>query len=704
MGPGVVLGLGLLLGVLGGAASEPHSLRYFYVAVSEPSPGVPQFVAVGYVDGIPITRYDSETRREEPKAEWMRDNLDQQYWDGQTQIVQNTEQIDRLNLDIGRARYNQSGRGQTWQRMYGCDLLDDGTIRGYYQSAFDGKDFIAFDMDTMTFTAADEAAQVTKWKWEKDGAEAERWKHYLENICIEWLRRYVSYGRAVLERKEPPTVRVSGKVAHGILTLSCRAYGFYPRPIAISWLKDGEVRDQETEWGSIAPNSDGTYYLMASIEAKPEEKDKYRCRVDHASLPEPGLYALEPESNLVTMVVVVVVAIVAVVLAIVAGVAFWKRHQGQKGYGVAPPERGSAMGPGVVLGLGLLLGVLGGAASEPHSLRYFHVAVSEPSPGVPQFVEVGYVDGIPIARYDSETRRVEPKAEWMRDNLDQEYWDRNTRNAQNTEQIDRLNLDIGRARYNQSGRAQTWQRMYGCDLLDDGTIRGYYQGAYDGKDFLAFDMDTMTFTAADEAAQVTKWNWEKDGTEAERWKHYLENTCIEWLRRYVSYGRAVLERKEPPTVRVSGKVAHGILTLSCRAYGFYPRPIAISWLKDGEVRDQETEWGSIAPNSDGTYYLMASIEAKPKEKDKYRCRVDHASLPEPGLYAWEPESNLVTMVAVVVVAILAVVSAIVAGVAFWKRQQGQKGYGVAPRESRGPGPAELPPSCPGGSTALGGVP
>ncbi|KAM6288779.1 LOW QUALITY PROTEIN: class I histocompatibility antigen, F10 alpha chain-like [Aegotheles albertisi] len=216
--------------------------------------------------------------------------------------------------------------------------------------------------------------------------------------------------------------------------------------------------------------------------------------------------------------------------------------------------------------------------------------------------------------------------------------------------------------------AQTWQRMYGCDLLDDGTIKGYYQSAYDGKDFIAFDMDTMTFTAADEAAQVTKWNWEKDGTIAEGWKHYVENICIEWLSRHVSNGRAVLERKEPPTV-VSGKVAHGILTLSCHAYGFYPRPIAISWLKDGEVRDQETEWGSIAPNSDGTYYLMASIEAKPEEKDKYRCRVDHASLPEPGLYAWEPESNLVTIEVAVAVVILAVVLAIVAGVAFWKRQE-----------------------------------
>ncbi|NXG67667.1 HA1F protein, partial [Hemiprocne comata] len=113
---------------------------------------------------------------------------------------------------------------QTLQTMYGCDLMEDGTTRGFYQDACDGRDFIAFDKDTMTFIAADAAAQITKRKCEEDEAVAEGWKQYLEETCIEWLRRYVSYGQAVLERKEPPTVRVSGKEAHGVLTLSCRAY------------------------------------------------------------------------------------------------------------------------------------------------------------------------------------------------------------------------------------------------------------------------------------------------------------------------------------------------------------------------------------------------------------------------------------------------------------------------------------------------
>ena len=144
--------------------------------------------------------------------------------------------------------------------------------------------------------------------------------------------------------------------------------------------------------------------------------------------------------------------------------------------------------------------------------------------------------------------------------------------------------------------------------------------------------------------------------------------------------------------------------MSCRAYGFYPRAISVSWLKDGEVRDQETEWGSVAPNSDGTYYTWASIDARPEEKDKYRCRVEHASLLEPGLHAWgeprglghgerwaggfpfpssrpfcppETESNRFTIVVAVAVAVavLALIAAIAAFV-MWKQKSG-KALGLA---------------------------
>ncbi|XP_067169897.1 class I histocompatibility antigen, F10 alpha chain-like isoform X2 [Apteryx mantelli] len=339
MGPGPLLALGLLLALAGGrgaAAGGPHSLRYFYTGVSEPSPGLPAFVSVGYVDGETIDHYDSETQRAEPRAAWMADNLDQQYWDCETQARQGHQQDFRLNLDTAQKRYNQSGGYHTWQSMYGCDLLEDGGIRGFYQHAYDGRDFLAFNKDTLTFTAADAAAEITKRKWEVDEAEPERLKHYLETTCTEWLRKYVEYGKATLERRERPAVQVSGKESHGLLILSCRAHGFYPRSIAINWLRKGRIQAQETKRGSTAPNSDGTYHAWASIEGLAVEKDEYQCRVEHASLPEPGLFSWELQSNLLSIVIGVVIAAL-VVIAAIAGFAVWKSRSGmrEKGYVLA---------------------------------------------------------------------------------------------------------------------------------------------------------------------------------------------------------------------------------------------------------------------------------------------------------------------------------------------------------------------------------
>ncbi|XP_072217509.1 class I histocompatibility antigen, F10 alpha chain-like [Excalfactoria chinensis] len=333
--------LGLLLCAVCGAAGELHSLRYFHTAMTDPGPGLPWFVIVGYVDGEIFVHYDSTARMAVPRMEWMAANMDQQYWNRETDIAHRHEQADRENLAVAARRYNQSGGSHTVQWMFGCDILEDGTIRVYDQVAYNGRDFIAFDKDTMTFTAVVPEAVPTKRKWEEGGVTEGR-KHYLEETCVQWLRRYLQHGKAELGRTEQPEVRVWGKEADGILTLSCRAHGFYPRPIAVSWVKDGAVLGQDTHSGGIVPNSDGTYHTWVTIDALPGDGDKYQCRVEHASLPQPGLYSWgeAAQSSLVPIVVGVVVAIV--VIAIMAGVGFtiYRRHAGMNEniYNMAPRE------------------------------------------------------------------------------------------------------------------------------------------------------------------------------------------------------------------------------------------------------------------------------------------------------------------------------------------------------------------------------
>ncbi|XP_031950239.1 class I histocompatibility antigen, F10 alpha chain-like isoform X2 [Corvus moneduloides] len=360
---GVLLGL---LGALGRVKKVLHSLRYLHVAVSEPGPGVPQFVSVGFLDGIPFWRYDSERGRMEPQTPWMEEGPEPGYWDGQTEICKGNQHTDAIDLETLRARYNQSGGLHTLQYIYGCDLLSDGSVHGSFRYGYDGRDFLSFEPGSQSFVVADGTAQVTRRLRNSDGFTVERQKNYLKHICPEELRKYVRYGRQALEHKdlipipflwnsmdashrypipEPPDVHVSGKEEFGTLILSCHVYGFYPRPIAVSWMKGDEIRDQETEWGGVVPNSDGTFHTWARIEARPEEWEQYRCRVEHSGMPEPGIFTWEPESgrNLTLVVAVFVIAAIVILIPLV-GFIVWKLQSGRRqNHGYSPPA-GKDMG------------------------------------------------------------------------------------------------------------------------------------------------------------------------------------------------------------------------------------------------------------------------------------------------------------------------------------------------------------------------
>ncbi|XP_036212368.1 saoe class I histocompatibility antigen, A alpha chain-like isoform X4 [Myotis myotis] len=197
--------------VLSKTWAGPHFLRYFYTAVSRPGRGEPRFIAVGYVDDTQFVRFDSDAAspRMEPRAPWMQqpwvEQEDPRYWDVETGNIKETAQAFRANLRNLRGYYNQSVDGShTFQWMYGCEMGSDGSfLRGYDQFAYDGADYITLNEDLRSWTAASEAAQLSRRRYEAvDEAEVQR--NYLERVCMEWLRRYLEKGRATLQRAEPP--------------------------------------------------------------------------------------------------------------------------------------------------------------------------------------------------------------------------------------------------------------------------------------------------------------------------------------------------------------------------------------------------------------------------------------------------------------------------------------------------------------------
>ncbi|XP_053235928.1 H-2 class I histocompatibility antigen, Q9 alpha chain-like [Podarcis raffonei] len=324
--PPLILGAAAhLLLLLDCAGSTSHSLRYFETAVSEPGQGLPQFIAVGYVDDQQFVQYDSDTKEALSLVPWIKkaEMEDPQYWHTETQIAQGNQLAFKESLQNLRNRYNQSGGIHIIQRMSGCELSSDGRKGGYWQYGYDGRDFLAFDMETLTWTAADTGAQVTKRKLDPIMALNQRKKHYLEEVCIEWLQRYLEYGKETLQRTEAPVVKVTRKADYdGPETLVCQVHGFYPKEIEANWVKDGEVWQEGTLRGLVAPNSDGTYYLLLSVQIDPEERERFRCRVEHDSLEKPLDVAWEKEPVNLGLIVEAILGVMAAIL-LVSGIIFF---------------------------------------------------------------------------------------------------------------------------------------------------------------------------------------------------------------------------------------------------------------------------------------------------------------------------------------------------------------------------------------------
>ncbi|KAM9666402.1 HLA class I histocompatibility antigen, alpha chain G-like isoform 2-T2 [Trichechus inunguis] len=307
-----------------------------------------------------------------------------------------------------------------------------------------------------------------------------------------------------------------------------------------------------------------------------------------------------------------------------------------------------------------------------HSMRYLSTAVSRPGRGEPRYIEVGYVDDTQFVRFDSDASnpRMEPRAPWV-EREGPEYWERETRRAKGNAQTSRVSLGNLRGYYNQSDNgSHTLQRMSGCEVGPDGRLlRGYYQSAYDGADYIALNEDLRTWTAADKAAQITQRKWERAGV-AENKKAYLEGTCVEWLRRHLENGKEMLQRADPPKTDVTHHpISDREATLRCWALGFYPADIILTWQQDEEDQTQDVELVETRPAGDGTFQKWAAIVVPSGEEQRYTCRVQHEGLTEPRTLRWEPPpQSIMGIVAGLVVSGLLVVGAVVAAVVIYRRR------------------------------------
>ncbi|KAI3358154.1 hypothetical protein L3Q82_003151 [Scortum barcoo] len=241
-----------------------HSLKYFYIASSGVQ-NFPEFVAVGLVDEVQMFHYDSNTRRAEPKQDWMRrvTEDDLQYWERETANCMSSQQIFKGNIQTAKMRFNQTGGVHVFQKVYGCEWDDEtNEVYGFEQFGYDGEDFIAFDLKTETNIAPKQQALLTKHKWDNDKAKTAQQKNYLTQICPEWLKKYLDFGRSSLLRTAA-TLQVST-----------------PDRATLIWRKDGEELHEDVDHGEILPNHDGSFQMSVDLKLSsvtPEDWSRYDC-------------------------------------------------------------------------------------------------------------------------------------------------------------------------------------------------------------------------------------------------------------------------------------------------------------------------------------------------------------------------------------------------------------------------------------------
>ncbi|XP_032435764.1 H-2 class I histocompatibility antigen, Q9 alpha chain-like isoform X2 [Xiphophorus hellerii] len=327
----------ILVGIRGSVAVI-HFLKYFYTASSGTS-NFPSYVSVGLVDDVQISYCDSRTNKNIPEQVWMDEMSSEHpnYWKEETKTCWDKQQTFKFSLEIAKQRFNQTGGVHVFQQMYGCEWDDEtGEVKGYDQFGYDGEDLIMLDPNTQEWIAPKPQAVITANRWNNDRTIKELEKFYLTKTCIEWLKKYVNYGRRSLMRKDRPSVSLLQKNPSSPVT--CFATGFYPNRAEMFWRKDGEEILDGVIKGEILPNNDGTFQMNVEIDLSSvaiEDWIKYECVFQLSGVNDINnrlekTRILTNESNIPNVIIPIVVALTVLGLTAVIGFIIYKKKNAKR--------------------------------------------------------------------------------------------------------------------------------------------------------------------------------------------------------------------------------------------------------------------------------------------------------------------------------------------------------------------------------------
>uniref|UniRef100_H9G3R8 Ig-like domain-containing protein n=1 Tax=Anolis carolinensis TaxID=28377 RepID=H9G3R8_ANOCA len=279
----------LVLLMEGRSVSSTHNL-YYSLTMWEHTGDPVHFVLHNYLDYESLYYYDNNIREVIPHATWINKAEKEYpgYWKQNQLGAASLERGLRADLLYLKNNINQTMSTLTWQMSFGCMLHPDNTTSSYYKTAYNGKDFLAFDTVKGSWTALSVEGQNNKLEWDARNVTNKSFKTFLELGCIAWLKKYLEYLEGVSLKKNPPKARVTIRVKpDGEEVLTCRAYGFSPKEISVNWVNDRDVITAGVVYGNVTPNFDGTFYTWLRITVDPKERSNFQCRMEHEMLKKP---------------------------------------------------------------------------------------------------------------------------------------------------------------------------------------------------------------------------------------------------------------------------------------------------------------------------------------------------------------------------------------------------------------------------------
>ncbi|XP_067412299.1 antigen-presenting glycoprotein CD1d-like [Emydura macquarii macquarii] len=179
------------------------------------------------------------------------------------------------------------------QASIGCQLHPNGTSRGFCDDAVNGDHVRSFNVDAGIRVPRLQRKVLLSVQdlLSRDRGMTIMLQLLLRTACVNEIKSFVQFGKESLQRQERSIAVVYAREpppagTPALLLLVCRVTGFYPRPVRMAWLQDGEEMAPGWRLNStkILPNADLTYQLRSSLAVEPGDGHSYACWVDHSSL------------------------------------------------------------------------------------------------------------------------------------------------------------------------------------------------------------------------------------------------------------------------------------------------------------------------------------------------------------------------------------------------------------------------------------